>query len=110
MNEIKLDNTLIHIPNSWRHGNLYVYLTWDKYRIVRQNGEVIQEDFCPYLNKKRAIDMTKIPYSRYWKYLLGRIQSYLGIDNLRLLYQRINRLLGLLAPYTMIEFKGLYVK
>ena len=114
LNEIKLDNALIHIHNSWRHGNLYAYLTWDKYRIATQNGEIIQEDFRPYLYRKRAIDwytilkdwrqrLSKISYSRYWKYLPGRIQAYLGIDNLRLLYQRIDRLLDLLVTHTMIE-------
>ena len=38
LNEIKLDNTLIHIHNSWRHGEVYAYLTWDKYRIITRNG------------------------------------------------------------------------
>lgn len=114
MNEVKLDNTLIHIHNSWRHGNLYIYLTWDKYRIVTQNGITLQEDFRPYLYKKRAIDwytilkdwrqrLSKIPYSRYWKYLPSRMQVYLGINDLRLLYKRIDRLLGLLVIHTMIE-------
>lgn len=114
LNEIKLDNTFIHIHNSWRHGNLYAYLTWDKYRIVTQNGELIQEDFRSYLYKKRTIDwhtilkdwkqrLSKITYSRYWKYLPGRIQAYLRIDNFRLLYQRIDRLLELLVNHTMVE-------
>ncbi len=49
LNEIKLDNTLIHIHNPWRHDTLYVYLTWYKYRIVTQKREVSKEDFCPYL-------------------------------------------------------------
>ena len=114
MNEIKLDNTLIHIHNSWRHGEVYAYLTWDKYRIITRNGEIIQEDFRPYVTRKRAIDwptilrdwkqrLSKITYSRYWKYLPGRIQSYLSVDDLRLLYQRLDRLLGLLSVHTMIE-------
>ena len=60
LNEIKLDNTLIHIHNSWRLGNLYTYLTWDKYNTVTQNGEIIQEDFRPYLYRKRAIDWLTI--------------------------------------------------
>lgn len=114
MNEIKLDNTLIHIHNSWRHGEVCAYLTWDKYRIITRNGEIIQEDFRPHVTRKRAIDwptilrdwkqrLSKITYSRYWKYLPGRIQSYLSVDNLRLLYQRLERLLGLLSVHTMIE-------
>lgn len=114
LNEIKLDNTLIYIHNSWRHGEVYAYLTWDKYRIITQNGEIIHEDFRPYVTRKRAIDwptilkdwkqrLSKITYSRYWKYLPGRIQSYLRVDDLRLLYQRINRLLDLLLDNTMIE-------
>lgn len=114
LNEIKLDQTRIHIHNSWRHGNLYAYLTWDRYRIVTQNGEIIHEDFRPYIHRKRAIDwptilkdwkqrLNKVPYSRYWKYLPGRIQIYLNIDDLRLLYQRIDYLLNLLINYTMIE-------
>src|SRR5699024_12340974 len=45
LNEIKLDNTFIHIHNSCRHGNLYAYLTWDKYRIVTKTGKLIQDDF-----------------------------------------------------------------
>ena len=47
--------------------------------------------------------LSKIPYSRYWKYLPGRIQAYLRIDSLRLLYKRIDRLLDLLVNHTMIE-------
>lgn len=114
LNEIKLDNTLIHIHNSWRHGEVYAYLTWDKYRIITQNGEIIHEGFRPYVTRKRAIDwptilkdwkqrLSKITYSRYWKYLPVRIQSYLRVDDLRLLYQRLNRLLDLLLDNTMIE-------
>lgn len=114
LNEIKLDNTLIHVHNSWRHSEVYAYLTWDKYRIITQNGEIIHEDFRPYVTRKRAIDwptilrdwkqrLYKIPYSRYWKYLPGRIQFYLGIDDLRLLYQRLDRLMNLLVKHTMVE-------
>lgn len=114
LNEIKLDNTLIHIHNSWRHGELYAYLTWDKYRLITRNGKIVHEDFRPYVTRKRAIDwltilkdwkqrLSKIPYSRYWKYLPGRMQAYLNVDDLRLLYQRLDRLLGLLTSHTMIE-------
>lgn len=114
LNEIKLDNILIHIHNSWRHGSLYAYLTWNKYRIITQNGELIHEDLRPYIYRKRAIPwsttlkdwkqrLSKISYSRYWKYLPERIQVYLRIDQLRLLYQRIDHLLDLLVSYTMTE-------
>lgn len=33
--------------------------------------------------------LSTIHYSRYWKYLPGRIQHYLSTDDLRVLYNRV---------------------
>lgn len=112
-NEIVLDNTRIHIPRARNHSLLTACLTWDKYQIISGNGEIIDEGSRPYMGKSRKIPWTMIMsdwhrklntihYSRYWKYLPGRIQHYLNTDDLRVLYDRISELLGLLVHNDMV--------
>ena len=114
LNEITLDQTRIHVLNARRHPRLVGHLTWNRYRILTPQGELLAEDYRPYMNKQRVIPwgdilkdwkqrLAKIPYSRYWKYLPGRLQAYLGIDDLRLLYQRIDQLIHLLVHHSLIE-------
>ena len=114
LNEIIIDQTRVHLLNARRHPRLLVYLTWNRYRVMTPSGEVLAEDYRPYMHKQRAIPwpeilkdwkqrLSKIPYSRYWKYLPGRLQVYLGIEDLHLLYQRLDRLLALLVQCSMTE-------
>lgn len=43
------------------------------------------------------------PLLKVLEYLPGRLQAYLGIDDLRLLYQRIDQLIHLLVHHSLIE-------
>lgn len=111
-NEILLDNTKIHIPRARNHSLLTAYLTWDKYKIVSGNGEIIGEGDRPYMGNSRRIPweiimrdwrrkLSTIHYSRYWKYLPGRIQHYLNTDDLHMLYDRVSEISSLLAHNDM---------
>lgn len=46
--------------------------------------------------------LSTIHYSRYWKYLPGRIQHYLRTDDLRILYERVSELSSLLIHNDMV--------
>ena len=75
-NEILLDNTKIHIPRARNHSLLTAYLTWDKYKVISGNGEIINEGDCPYMGNSHKIPwgvimkdwrrkLSTIHYSRY---------------------------------------------
>lgn len=111
-NEVVLDQTKIHIPRARNHSLLTACLTWDRYQIVSGNGEIIDEGERPYMGKSRKIPwemilkdwrrkLNVIPYSRYWKYLPGRIQHYLSIEDLRIRSERLSELLGWLVLHDM---------
>lgn len=111
-NEIKIDNTRVHIPRSRNYANLYARLTWDQFQIVSVNGEVLCAELRPYMNKSRPIpwsnifvdwkrSLSKIRYSRYWKYLPSRIQYFLNVENKRLIYERLDFLINLLVTHDM---------
>lgn len=111
-NEILLDNTRIHIPRARNHSLLTAYLTWNRYQVISGNGEIIDEGDRPYMGNSRKIPwemilkdwrrkLSTIHYSRYWKYLPGRIQHYLNTDDLRLLYDRVSEISGLLVNNDM---------
>ena len=107
--EMKLDQTVIHIPKAYGYSQLTVVLTWNKFKVLTPHGEILMNEYRPYMNKK--IDpmgdimkqwsnkLNVVSYSRYWKYLPARLQNYLAIDNNHLKYRRIKQLLSLLATY-----------
>ncbi|WP_438785462.1 IS21 family transposase [Enterococcus sp. DIV0421] len=108
--EMKLDQTVIHIPKAYGYSQLTVVLTWNKFKVLTPHGDLLMNEYRPYMNKKRLIpwsDILKqwsnklnvVSYSRYWKYLPARLQNYLAIDNNHLKYRRIKQLLSLLATY-----------
>ncbi|MGN7943283.1 MULTISPECIES: IS21 family transposase [Bacillaceae] len=109
-NEAKLDNTLIHIPKASNYPFIYLVVTWDKYKAVSPDGEILFEDFRPYMNKKRAIpwiaifkDWIRKPravsYSRYQKYLPGRINEYLMVEDLVVRKERLIEIVNLLVTH-----------
>lgn len=111
-NEAKLDNTLIHIPKAANYPFIYFVLAWDKFKAVSPDGELLIEDFRPYMNKKRAIPWVTIfkdwirkprvvPYSRYQKYLPGRVNDYLMVDDLVIRKERLVEMLNLLMTHDM---------
>lgn len=111
-NEITLDRTRLHVHYARNHAILYAHLMWDRYQILSSNGDILDEGLRPYMEKSRPIpwqlifndwkhQLSKIHYSRYWKYLPGRIQHYLIVEDVRLLYKRVMRLRSLLTTHDM---------
>ena len=111
-NEAKLDNTLIHIPKASNYPFIYFGLSWDKFKAVSPDGEILLEDFRPYMNKKRAIPWVSVfkdwirkprvvPYSRYQKYLPGRVNDYLLVEDLTIRKERLIELVNLLVTHDM---------
>lgn len=111
-NEAKLDNVLIHIPKASNYSSIYFILSWDKFKAISPDGEILLEDFRPYMNKKRAIPWLSVfkdwirkprvvPYSRYQKYLPGRINDYLMVDDLIVRKARLTELVSLLVTHDM---------
>ena len=106
--EMKLDQTVIHIPKAYGYSQLTVVLTWNKFKVLTPHGEILMNEYRPYMNKK--IDpmgdimkqwsnkLNVVSYSRYWV-LACTPSNYLAIDNNHLKYRRIKQLLSLLATY-----------
>lgn len=118
-NEILVDNWSIHVPFAKNHACLTAIFTWDTVKVVSPNGEILKEEYRPYMNKKRSIPWTMIlkdwknkmnvmEHSRYWKYLPFRIQNYLNIQNREIRYARLNELLSLLTQYELSEISANY--
>ena len=107
-----LDQTRIHIPRAANHPRLHLVLTWDRYKAVTDDGEILADDHRPYMNRRRAIPWQAvvkgwlhkprvISYSRYAKYLPGRIKDYLLVENIQLRKARLNTLANLLVTHDM---------
>ncbi|MDQ0158033.1 IS21 family transposase [Robertmurraya andreesenii] len=112
--EITLDKTKIHIPKGYNYGQLHVVKYWDKFKVISPFGEILHEDYRPYMQKNRIIPWISIlkswvqkprvvTYSRYTPYLPGRIYEYLKIENLSIRKERLMWLIGLLANREMAE-------
>lgn len=111
-NEVTLDQTRIHIPKAANYPRLYLIVTWDRYKAVTEEGEILVDDYRPYMNKRRAIPWHTVikewirkprvvPYSRYTKYLPGRIKDYLIVEDISLRKERLNALANLLVTRDM---------
>lgn len=113
-NETKLDQALIHIPFASNYPILYLHLEWDCFKAISSDGDVLMEGHRPYMNKRRAIPWLMVfkawiqkpravPYSRYQKYLPGRINDYLSTEQMALRKARLIEMANLLARYEMKE-------
>ncbi len=111
-NEVKLDQTLIHVPKASNYSSIYLLLTWDRFKAISPDGEILLEDYRPYMNKRRVIPWSSIiktwihkprsmPYSRYEKYLPARVRDYLLVDNLIIRRERLMELTNLLVTHDM---------
>jgi hypothetical protein len=52
---MKLDQTIIHISKAYGHSQLTVVLTWNKFKVLTPHGELLMNEYRPYMNKKRLI-------------------------------------------------------
>jgi transposase len=111
-NEIKLDQTLIHVPKARNHTKIYAVLTAETYTFYSGSGDIIAEGDRPYMFKKRPIDWASIlldwrkklrsmEYSRYWKYLPERIKLYLTHNDWKVQAERVDILINLLVTKDM---------
>ncbi|MFP3440804.1 hypothetical protein R0K18_24015, partial [Pantoea sp. SIMBA_133] len=109
---VTLDQTRIHIPRAANHPRLHLVLTWDRYKAVTDDGEILADDHRPYMNRRRAIPWQMvvkgwihkprvIAYSRYEKYLPGRVKDYLLVEDIQLRKARLNTLANLLVTHDM---------
>src|SRR5699024_11060011 len=112
--EIIMDEVKIHIPKGYNYGQLHVIKYWDIFKVISPSGELLLEDYRPYMHKKRQIPWNSIlntwlykprvvGYSRYSPYLPSRIYEYLNIDELGIRKERIKCLLSLLPTHEMEE-------
>ena len=113
-NEVRLDDCLIHIPKAKNYLQLYQVKTWDQYKIVTPDGEIILEGYRPYMSKRKELPWLRIfkdwlnkpraiNYSRYFKYLPGRIQNYLDVPSHQVRQLRVKEFLSLLVRFQMEE-------
>ena len=120
-NEIKLDDTVLHIPKGKNHIQLYLVSTWNEYKVVTPEGEIIAEGLRPYMNKRRLLpwkDIFKswilkprvVEYSRYRQYLPGRIKDYLDISSNHVRKQRLEQVLSLLMRFQLEEINEEFYK
>lgn len=117
--EIVIDKVSVHIPKGYNHAQLHVVKYWDKFKVASPYGEILYEDYRPYMQRKRAIPWKSIfqswlrkprvvTYSRYTPYLPGRIKEYLSIDNFSIRKDRLKWLIGLLAKYDLSEINDFF--
>lgn len=111
-NEVKVDKALIHVPRGSNYSQLQMILTWDQIKVVSPNGEILLDDYRPYMKKRKALPWLSIiktwiqkprvvEYSRYTKYLPGRVKEFLLVENLIIRRKRLDGLASLLISHDM---------
>ncbi|WP_324295689.1 IS21 family transposase [Rossellomorea vietnamensis] len=111
-NEVKMDKALVHVPRGYNYSQLHLVLSWDQFKVVSPDGEILLEDFRPYMNKRKALPWLSIiktwvykprvlNYSRYRDYLPGRVREFLLTDNLLIRRKRLESLSTLLVTHDM---------
>lgn len=120
-NEIKLDDTVLHIPKGKNHIQLFLVSTWDNYQVVTPDGEIIAQGLRPYMNKRRLLPWKEIfkswilkprvvEYSRYRQYLPGRLKDYLDIPSNHVRKQRLEQVSALLTRFQIEEINEDFYK
>lgn len=112
--EIILDKTKVYIPKGYNYSQLTIVKYWDRFKVVSPHGEILYQDYRPYMHKNRKIPwisilkswLTKprvVDYSRHAEYLPGRIAEYLKVANYEIRKERMKWLIAMLATYEMAE-------
>jgi transposase len=111
-NEIKLDQALVHVPRGSNYSLLHIQLTWNTVKVISPEGEILLDDYRPYMKKRKALPWISIfrtwlnkprsvSYSRYKDYLPGRVKNYLLIDHLVIRRERLKAVAALLITHDM---------
>jgi transposase len=112
--EITIDGTKVYVPKGYNYTQLTVIKYWDRFKVLSPYGEILFEDFRPYMNRNRKIPWVSIlkswlvkprvvNYSRFTPYLPGRIAEYLKVTDYRIRKERIQWLISLLLTHEMKE-------
>lgn len=112
--EITLDKVKVYVPKAYNFTQISVVKYWNRFKILSPNGEIMIEDYRPYMHKSRAIPWQSIlkswlakpravNHSRFSEYLPGRLREYLIIPNSNIRKERLKWLIGLLANHEMNE-------
>ncbi|ESU31663.1 transposase [Bacillus sp. 17376] len=112
--EILLDQVGIYIPKGANFSQLSIIKYWDRFKVVSPHGEILYDDFRPYMHRNRKIPWDGIlrawvskpravPYSRFAPYLPGRIREYLAITDLAIRKERLRWLIATLVLHDMEE-------
>lgn len=112
--EIVIDKAKVYIPKGYNHTQLTVIKYWNRFKVLSPNGEILYEDYRPYMNKGRKIPWNSIlkswlakprvvDYSRHAAYLPGRIAEYIKVVDYDIRKERIKWLISLLVGYDMAE-------
>lgn len=112
--EITLDQVKVYIAMGYNFTQLSVVKYWNRFKVLSPNGEIILEDYRPYMHKSRAIPWQSIlkswlgkpravNHSRFSKYLPGRIREYLITPDFTIRKDRLKWLIGLLTNHEMDE-------
>lgn len=111
-NELKVDGALVHVQRAANYSQLHVVFTWDQIKVISPDGEILLDDFRPYMNKRKSLPWHSIlktwihkprslSYSRYRDYLPGRVKEFLLVENLVIRKKRLESIINLLVTYDM---------
>lgn len=53
--EVRIDGTLVHVPQSYHYSKLHLIQYWNHYKILSPNGEILCKEPRPYMNQTREI-------------------------------------------------------
>ncbi|TCP16082.1 hypothetical protein EV207_1951, partial [Scopulibacillus darangshiensis] len=112
--EIVIDKTKVYIPKGYNYSQLTIIKYWDRFKVLSPHGEILYEDYRPYMHKSHKIPWDSIlkswlakprvvDYSRHAAYLPGRIAEYIKVTNYDIRKERMKWLISLLATYEMAE-------
>lgn len=112
--EVIIDKMKVYIPKGYNYSQLTIIKYWNRFKVISPYGEILHEDYRPYMHKNRKIPWSSIlkswlskprvvDYSRHSDYLPGRIAEYIKVANYELRKERMKWLISLLTTYEMTE-------
>lgn len=112
--EIIIDKAKVYVPKGYNYSQVSVVKYWNQFKVISPSGEILLEDWRPYMEKGRKIPwdsilkswLTKprvVDYSRHSEYLPGRIAEYIKVNNYDIRKKRIKWLISLLSTHDMVE-------